>query len=131
MAVQTKEQVLSLLQEHYHDIGAFGVRRLGLFGSFVREQQGHESDVDILVEFAPGAKTFDAFMQLAFFLEALFGRRVELVTPESLSPYIGPHILREMTYVSFDEPLSLAHTHRDPVSPGPGAGTGERDLSAR
>ena len=96
MTVQTKEQVLSLLQEHQPQIGAFGVRRLGLFGSFVREQQGRESDVDVLVEFEPGRKTFDAFMQLAFFLEALFGRRVELVTPESLSPYIGPHILREI-----------------------------------
>ena len=131
MAVQTKEQVLSLLQEHHHDICAFGVRRLGLFGSFVHEQQGYESDVDMLVEFEPGAKTFDAFMQLAFFLEALFGRRVELVTPESLSPHIGPHILRELTYINFDEILSPAHTHRDPVSPGPGAGAGARDRSAR
>ena len=131
MAVQTKEQVLSLLQEYHHSIRAFGVRRLGLFGSFVREQQRRESDVDMLVEFEPGAKTFDAFMQLAFFLEALFGRRVELVTPESLSPHIGPHILRELTYVNFDETLSPTHTHRDPVSPRPGAGAGERGLSAR
>jgi len=131
MAVQTKEHVLALLQEHHRRIRAFGVRRLGLFGSFAREQQGRESDVDILVEFEPGAKTFDAFMQLAFFLEALFERRVELVTPESLSPYIGPHIMREMIYVCFDETLSPAYTHRDPVSPGPGAGAGERDLSAR
>ena len=131
MAVQTKEQIVTLLHEHHHHIRAFGVRRLGLFGSFVREQQRSESDVDILVEFEPGAKTFDAFMQLAFFLEALFGRRVELVTPESLSPYIGPHILHEMTYVSFTEPLSPAHTHRDSVSPEPGAGAGKRDLSAR
>jgi predicted nucleotidyltransferase len=111
MAVQTKEHVLSLLHEHQHQIHAFGVRRLGLFGSFVREQHGRESDVDILVEFEAGRKTFDAFMQLAFFLEALFGRRVELVTPESLSPYIGPHILREMEYVSFDATLSPAHSH--------------------
>jgi len=81
MAVQTKEQILSLLQEQHHYIHAFGVHRLGLVGSFLREQQGRESDVDMLVEFAPGRKTFDAFMQLAFFLEALFGRRVELVTP--------------------------------------------------
>ncbi|MBI2569530.1 MAG: nucleotidyltransferase family protein [Candidatus Schekmanbacteria bacterium] len=131
MAVQTKGQVLSLLQEHHNTIRAFGVRRLGLFGSFVREQQRRESDVDMLVEFEPGAKTFDAFMQLAFFLEALFGRRVELLTLESLSPHIGPHILRELTYVNFDETLSSAHTQRDPVSPGPGAGAGERDLSAR
>ena len=69
MAVQTKERLLALLQEHHHEIHAFGVRRLGLFGSFVREQQGRESDVDILVEFEPGRKTFDTFMQLAFFLK--------------------------------------------------------------
>ena len=117
MAVQTKEQVLSLLQEHHHHIRAFGVRRLGVFGSFVREHQGRESDVDMLVEFEPGAKTFDAFMQLAFFLKALFGRRVELVTPESLSPYIGPRILHEMTYVSFDETLSPStYTPRPSIS---------------
>jgi hypothetical protein len=122
MGVQTKEHFLALLQEHHHEIRAFGVRRLGLFGSFVREQQGRESDVDILVEFEPGRKTFDTFMQLAFFLEALCGRRVELVTPESLSPYIGPHILREMEYVSFDKALSAAHSHRDPISHGPDAG---------
>jgi hypothetical protein len=130
MVVQTKEQILALLQEHHHHIHTFGVHRLGLFGSFLRKQQGHESDVDMLVEFAPGRKTFDAFMQLAFFLEALFGRRVELVTPESLSPYIGPHILREMEYVSFDAPLSPAHAHRDAVSHGADAGAGESNLSA-
>jgi uncharacterized protein len=129
MAVQTKEHLLALLQEHHHQIRAFGVRRLGLFGSFVRERQGRESDVDMLVEFEPRCKTFDAFMQLAFFLEALFGRRVELVTPESLSPYIGPHILREMEYVDFDTALSPTHPHRDPVSRGPDAGAGEREAA--
>src|SRR5215510_9155277 len=131
MAVQTKEHLLALLQEHYRQLRAVGVRRLGLFGSFVRERQGRESDVDMLVEFEPGCKTFDAFMQLAFFLEALLGRRVELVTPESLSPYIGPHILREIEYVNFDTALSPAHPHRDPVSPGPDGGTGESGISAR
>ncbi len=54
----------------------------------------------MLVEFAPGRKTFDNFMQLAFYLEELFGRKVELLTPESLSPYLGPRILREVEYVS-------------------------------
>lgn len=130
MAVQTQEHLFALLQEHHHEIRAFGVRRPGLFGSFVREQQGRESDVDILVEFKPGGKTFDTFMQLAFFFEALFGRRVELVTPESLSPYIGPHILREMAYVSFDTALSSAHPHRDPVSHGPDAGACASNVSA-
>jgi predicted nucleotidyltransferase len=78
----------------------FGVKRWGVFGSFVRGQQSTSSDVDILVEFEQGKKSFDNFMHLAFFLEEQVGRRVELVTPESLSPHIGPHILREVEYAS-------------------------------
>ena len=110
MAVQTKEHVFTLLQDHQNQIRQFGVKRLGLFGSFVRQQQDAESDVDVLVEFELNHKTFDAFMQLAFFLEDLFERRVELVTPESLSPYIGPHILKEIEYVDFDTGLSASHS---------------------
>jgi hypothetical protein len=56
--------------------------------------------VDILVEFDPDQKTFDNFMQLAFFLEDLFDRKVDLITTESLSPYLGPHILREVEYAA-------------------------------
>jgi len=102
MTVQTKGRVLSLIQARQDHIKAFGVKRLGLFGSFVREHQGKDSDVDVLVEFEPGHKTFDNFIHLAFFLEDLFKRRVELVTPEALSPYIGPHIMQEVEYVTFD-----------------------------
>jgi len=100
MAVQTEDHILALIQEYQKQIRAFGVKRLGLFGSFVRGQQDEDSDVDLLVEFDRGQKSFDAFIHLAFFLEDLFGRHVELVTPESLSPYIGPHILREVEYVT-------------------------------
>ncbi len=102
MAVQTKERVLTLIQARRDHIKALGVKRLGLFGSFVRMQQDRNSDIDVLVEFEPSQKTFDNFIHLAFFLEDLFGRRVELVTPEALSPYIGPHILREVEYVALD-----------------------------
>ena len=119
MVVQTKEHVLSLLQGHRDHIRNIGVRRLGLFGSFARQQQGAESDVDVLVEFEPGSKTFDAFMQLAFFLEELFERRVELVTPESLSPYIGPRIWKEIEYVSFDACLPAAYPQGDVVPDRP------------
>lgn len=99
MIVKTKKGVLSLVQEHQGQIRKLGVSRLGLFGSFVREQQDSASDVDVLVEFERGRKTYDNFVQVAFLLEELFGRRVELITPESLSPYIGPQILREVEYV--------------------------------
>jgi len=59
MTVQTKENILSLIQEYQSQIRNLGVRRLGVFGSFVREQQDVNSDIDILVEFEPGRKTFD------------------------------------------------------------------------
>ncbi len=80
---------------------ALGVTRLGLFGSFVRGEQHADSDVDLLVEFGPGQKTFDHFMALGFLLEDLLQRRVELVTPESLSPYIKPYVFREVEYATF------------------------------
>jgi hypothetical protein len=95
----TKTDLLKVLVEHQQQIRALGVKRCGVFGSFVREQPRTQSDVDILVEFEPEKKNFVNFMHLAFLLEELLGRKVDLVTPESLSPYIGPHILREVEYV--------------------------------
>ena len=77
------------------EVRALGVVRLALFGSVLRGEATADSDVDILVEFEPGAKSFDRFMTLAELLEDRLGRRVELVTTESLSPYIGPRILAE------------------------------------
>ncbi len=97
--VQTKANLLVLIKAHQESLRGYGVRRIGLFGSFARQQQNAESDVDLLVEFEPDKKTFRNFMNLAFYLEDLLQRRVEIVTPESLSPYIGPHILREVEYV--------------------------------
>jgi uncharacterized protein len=98
--VQSRESVFELIAGQKLRLRALGVRRLGLFGSFVRGEQSAGSDVDLLVEFASGQKTFDNFMQLAFFLEELFHRRVELVTPESMSPYIRPYIMDEVEYAA-------------------------------
>jgi predicted nucleotidyltransferase len=68
---------------------------LPLFGSVLRDEATPDSDVDFLVEFVPEYKTLDNFMGLALFLERLLRSRVEIVTPEFLSPHIGPDILRE------------------------------------
>jgi uncharacterized protein len=98
--IERKSELLALLSEYELDLRRFGVMRLGVFGSFVGGQPNPDSDVDILVEFEKGKKSFDNFMGLASFLEQRIGRSVELVTPESLSPHIGPHILREVEYAS-------------------------------
>ncbi len=76
-------------------IHALGVVRLALFGSVLRNEARPDSDVDFLVQFAPGQKTFDHFEALAELLERELGRPVELITLEALSPYLGPHILAE------------------------------------
>jgi predicted nucleotidyltransferase len=86
------EAVLPLLRER------FGVAKIGIFGSTARGDDRPESDVDVLVEFAPGQTTFRNFMELAFYLEDLFGRRVDLVTEQGLSRYIRPNVEQEVIW---------------------------------
>lgn len=98
-----------LLDQSQEKLTKFGVKRCGLFGSFLRNRQNPQSDIDLLVEFEMDKKTYDNYIHLAFFLEELFGRPVDLVTPESLSPYIGPHILREVEYASDSTRIPATH----------------------
>lgn len=99
MPLQTKQNLQQLLQENKSSFQKFGVEKLGLFGSFVREQQTPESDIDFMVVFSPGKKNFENYMNLSFFLEELCDRKIELLTPESVSPHLGPHIFQELEYV--------------------------------
>ncbi len=102
MFVENKQQIFDRISDNRAAIGALGVHRVGLFGSFIKSQQNVESDVDLIVEFRPGEKSFDNFMKLSFLLEDIFGRKVDLLTRESLSPYIGPKILAEVEYGVID-----------------------------
>ena len=116
MAVNTGKQIISLVNKYEREIGSFGVKRLALFGSFIRGEQNDSSDVDILVEFRTGRKTFESLMRLASFLEGILDRRVDLVTSEALSPYIRPYVLEEAEFVNISSSLSTSHSDRDPVS---------------
>ena len=100
--VNSKKEALERMRAHRQELRKLGVKRCGIFGSVARNQHRAKSDIDILVQFEPERKTFDSFMALTFLLEDLFGRTVDLVTTESLSPYIGPHILREVQYAALD-----------------------------
>ena len=91
----TRSDVETQLAPLQTEILGLGVRRLALFGSVQRNEARVDSDVDVLVEFAPGQKSFDRLLALGDLLESQLARRIELVTLESLSPYIGPHILAE------------------------------------
>jgi predicted nucleotidyltransferase len=98
-SIQTKEDLFNILLQYKDTFKSYGVNKIGLFGSFVKGSQNAESDVDLLVEFLPDKKNFRNFINLAFFLEDMLNRKVELVTVESLSPYLKPYILQEVEYV--------------------------------
>ena len=94
-AVQTHADVESRLKVGYAAILSLGVSRLALFGSVQRGSARADSDVDLIVEFQSGQKTFDNLLKLGELLEGALGRSVELVTPESLSPRLRNLILEE------------------------------------
>lgn len=92
----TQERIFSELKKHDDILKKYSVKKIGLFGSFVRGEQTKKSDIDFLIEFEK--PTFDNFMDLAFYLEDLFGRRVELITNGNLSPYMQPYVDKEVKW---------------------------------
>lgn len=67
-SVHTKKELLEILHFNKDSIKSFGVRHLNLFGSFAKDSGINEkSDIDFLVEFESGKKSFDNFMELSFF----------------------------------------------------------------
>lgn len=96
----TADEILKKIKENKEKIKKFGVKRIGLFGSYLRNEQKTESDIDILVEFERGKKTFDNYMDLKFFLEDLFKCKVDLVIVDALKPDLKPIILRSVKYAT-------------------------------
>ena len=93
----TQENILEQLNHKAGELKRnFTVRRIGLFGSLVRNEAGSESDVDILVDFTE--PTFDHYMDLKFYLEKLFGREVDLVIADNVKPRLKPLIDKEVIY---------------------------------
>ena len=97
--VQNKEMLFALIESNRMRIRDYGVRTIGLFGSFARNEQNDQSDVDLLVDVETDKETYRNFISLAYYMEELLGRKVEVVTRNGLSPYIGPRILKEVQNV--------------------------------
>lgn len=98
--VSSKKDITTLLEANRESISRFGAASLGLFGSFARDEANQQSDIDLIVEFRQGAKNYDNFINLAYYLEDLLGRRVELVTSTSLSKYLKPIIDNTIEHVT-------------------------------
>jgi uncharacterized protein len=94
-----RDEILDLIKEHRDEVRHFGAKSLSIFGSAARDEIGDESDVDILVEFDT-PPTFNAYMDLKFFLEDLLGRGVDLVPNARLKARIRPVVEREAILVT-------------------------------
>jgi hypothetical protein len=96
--VLDSKQVLSVLKANKTKIGDFGAKEIGLFGSYVSAEQTPESDIDILVEFSKGKKSFHNYMQLKLFLEKIFKKKVDLVIKDAVRPELKQQILKGVVY---------------------------------
>jgi predicted nucleotidyltransferase len=92
----TVEEIMEKLERHQDDIRAFGVRRLGIIGSYAKGDAKPGSDMDFLVEF--DKKKFDNYMDLKFFLEDLFGSRVDLVIAAAVKQRLRKPIFQETVH---------------------------------
>ena len=96
----SKDFILSSLKAQKEELHKYGVHVVGLFGSYSRNEQTDQSDIDILVDFETDKENFDNFMAVYDLFEAVFANeKVEMVTKNGLSPHIGPGILIEVVYV--------------------------------
>ena len=81
----TRPQIIAVLTENYADLAQrFSVASLALFGSYARDEQTPQSDVDLLVTFSKPVGF--GFMHLAHHLEALLGKRVDLLAADGIKP---------------------------------------------
>ncbi len=92
-----QEEIFRVINDNIETIRGFGVKKLGLFGSYARGDESPDSDMDFVVEFEK--ITFDAFMGLVFYLEELFGCDVDLIISRSIRPELRNIILSEVIYV--------------------------------
>ena len=99
MATKDREQVLAFLRAHKDELQTrFGVTRLGLVGSYARDEARDESDIDIVVSLHSD-NTFRSFFGLLHFLQDNLQSRIDLATEASLKPQVRESILKDIRYV--------------------------------
>jgi len=92
--------IISKIRSKRKKLLQFGIKEVGLFGSYVRGEQSEKSDIDILIDFFPEKENYDNFLAVYDIIENLFrNEKIEIVTKNGLSPHIGPSILNEFEYV--------------------------------
>lgn len=97
----TGNRIINALREHEDVLKKYKVKRIGLFGSYAQGNPHRGSDIDLLVEFEQ--PNFDDFMSLAAYLERLFGKKIDLLTPEGVKGIrvrgVAEKITKNLRYV--------------------------------
>lgn len=93
--------ILEFLKSHYSYLNSnYNVEKIGLIGSYARDEQDNESDVDLMVEFKPGTEDiFNKKQELKEYLKANFNRDVDICREKFLKPYVKEHLIKEVLYV--------------------------------
>ena len=92
------EEIITFLKTNKNELENLGISKIGLFGSYSKNKENQNSDIDILVEFKKGRKTFDNYMDLKFYLEDILRKKVDLVMDQNIKEELKSEILRSVRY---------------------------------
>ena len=101
--VHNKQDIFQAIEKLKPAIMHLGVKRIGLFGSFAREEHTETSDIDLVVEFIPGMKKYRNFLDLADLLEETLQKKVDLLTWEGMASFVQREIEKDIEYVCFND----------------------------
>ncbi|MYB77378.1 MAG: nucleotidyltransferase family protein [Chloroflexi bacterium] len=103
----TKSHALHMLEENCEQLKRLGVEKIALYGSVARDEATPQSDVDVLVKLADAFLTLEGYMDLCFYLEELFGRRVDVTTFRSIKPHMRDRVLADAVYLEMREDVPV------------------------
>ena len=89
------KEIIRTINRNKGKLKRYGIKKIGLFGSFLRGEQKKKSDIDLLVEF--DHITFDNYMEAKLYLEKLFKRKIDLVIETNLKPAFN-YVKKEVVY---------------------------------
>ncbi len=96
--MKTLEEIKQIIRDHKPELEKkYKVKSIGIFGSYVRGEQNEGSDIDILADFS--IPTLHNFIGVIDLLEELIGKEVEMIMPDSVSPYLKPYIENEVVWI--------------------------------
>ena len=100
MSKMDRDSIINTIKQNKEKLFKLGINRIGLFGSYVRNQANEDSDIDILIDFDSNSKiSLFELIEIEEMLESLFERKIDLALMRKLKPHISKHILNEVIYV--------------------------------